>query len=76
MFACDMACDYAPFQVGKVINCSGAASGGVSPYTFEWDSQNDGTVDGTGTTFTFTPLIPGSIPLKLTVTDSTSSNIA
>jgi len=49
------------------------ASGGTSPYTYQWDFQNDGIVDSTSRTPIFTYSINGTFTARVVVTDSTSN---
>jgi PKD repeat protein len=47
-----------------------ATSGGKPPYTYEWDFDNDGTVDSTDASPTHTYSNAGTYAVTLTVTDS------
>src|SRR3989454_1034843 len=57
-------------QVGQQVSFSGSASGGTSPYTFNW-TFGDGS-SGTGSTVTHTYTSAGTFTVVLTVKDSGS----
>ncbi len=50
-----------------------AATGGTPPYTFNWDFDNDGTIDATGQSASFTFTSEGSFPVALSITDTAST---
>jgi hypothetical protein len=48
-------------------------TGGTPPYTFQWCNDYGAALDGTGSTWTFTPDTPGSHQVYLEVTDSSNT---
>jgi PKD repeat protein len=54
---------------GKPVDCVAAASGGTAPYTFQWDIGKDGSIDGTGPSFTTTFPVKGTNSIDAIVTD-------
>ncbi|NLB78612.1 MAG: hypothetical protein GX796_07150, partial [Clostridiaceae bacterium] len=54
------------------VSFTGSASGGIEPYTYEWDFDGDGVTDTTGAyvTWTFDTSGGGDFTVLLTVTDS------
>jgi len=57
-----------------VFTFTDATSGGKTPYTYEWDFDNDGTVDSTDASPTHTYASAGTYTVSLTVTDSLASS--
>ncbi|MHB8605407.1 MAG: exo-alpha-sialidase [Thermoplasmatota archaeon] len=58
-------------DVGVPANLTALAAGGIPPYTFAWDLNNDGNFsDATGPTATFPGSAGGSYPVALRLTDS------
>jgi uncharacterized repeat protein (TIGR01451 family) len=56
--------------VGSSITMTGSAQGGVSPYSYAWDLDNDGQYDdGTGKTVSKSWTTPGTYTIGLKVTD-------
>jgi len=64
--------------VGQPITLEGSATGGVPPYHFAWDLDNDGEYDdATGDTVTWTWSTAGTYTVGLQVTDSaTPANVS
>jgi hypothetical protein len=59
-------------QVGETITLTAGPQGGLTPYTYAWDLDGDGTVDeaaGHGDTATLPLTKPGAHTVKLVVTD-------
>ena len=54
----------------STIQFTSTTNGGIPPYTYQWDFQNDGIVDSTLANPTFTYNNTGSYTAKLTVRDS------
>jgi PKD repeat protein len=62
---------------GSPVNLSGSASGGTSPYTCDWDLDNDGTYETPGQDVSHTWASAGDYTVGLQVTDSASrANVA
>ncbi len=55
--------------LGKGVNFTDLSSGGLLPYTYEWDFDNDTTVDSTQQNPSWTPAASGTYTVSLTVTD-------
>jgi len=55
-------------------NFTDETSGGKTPYTYEWDFDNDGTVDSSGASPTYTYANAGTYTVSLTTTDSLSTS--
>ncbi|HEY40240.1 MAG TPA: PKD domain-containing protein [Dehalococcoidia bacterium] len=71
--AADFTADIVVADVDETIQFTDATSGGVSPYTYEWDFDNDGTVDSTEASPTHAYTSAGTYTVSLTVTDNESA---
>ena len=61
--------------VSESIQLTGSATGGVSPYTYTWDLNNDGVYDdAVGINPTHTWGAPGTYTIRLKVTDTRAIN--
>jgi uncharacterized repeat protein (TIGR01451 family)/fimbrial isopeptide formation D2 family protein len=61
--------------IDEIIQFTGSASGGKSPYTYEWDLDNDGEYDdGTGITVSKSWETTGTFTIRLMVTDDYNRN--
>ena len=69
---------YGPYSglTGSSISFKGGATGGVSPYSYAWDFNNDGTYESTLQNPTHTYSTAQTYTVKLLVTDSTSATDA
>jgi hypothetical protein len=56
--------------IGQTITVKGSAYGGISPYTYAWDTSDGQTAVGQTVTFT-APVTAGPFTINLTVTDNT-----
>jgi len=65
--------DVTAASVGETIQFTNATSGGTPDYTYEWDFNNDGTVDNTEASPTHAYTSTGTYTVSLTVTDSETS---
>jgi len=69
----------ADFTTNKKIICAGAAvtftdlSGSVTPTSWQWDFDNNSTVDATIKNPTYTFTVPGTYSVTLTVSDGTTT---
>ncbi|TAL62792.1 MAG: T9SS type A sorting domain-containing protein [Bacteroidetes bacterium] len=69
----------ADFTVNKKIVCLGTAitftdiSGSVTPTSWQWDFNNDGTTDATTQNPSYTFATPGTYSVKLTASDGTTT---
>ncbi|GIG60374.1 hypothetical protein Lfu02_47460 [Longispora fulva] len=61
--------DHGPAPLTVSFDASGSTDPDGDALTYQWDFQNDGTVDATGVTAGFTYATPGDRTAKLTVTD-------
>ncbi len=59
--------------IGNTITLTGSATGGVSPYTFAWDLDNDGTFESSGQSVNFACTSTGTFDISLQTTDSSST---
>ncbi|TRZ47911.1 MAG: PKD domain-containing protein, partial [Dehalococcoidia bacterium] len=66
----DFSADVTAADTGDLIQFTDAATDGVAPYTYEWDFNNDGTVDSTEANPVHTYNSAGTYSVSLTVTDS------
>jgi len=71
--AADFSADVLVADVDETIQFTDATTGGVSPYTYEWDFNNDGTVDSTEASPTHAYTSAGTYTVSLTVTDDESA---
>ncbi len=55
---------------GKPVTFTASATGGTAPYTFTWDVGKDGTIDGTGPTFSTSFPTKGTFSVDLIITDA------
>ncbi|MEV6524161.1 PQQ-dependent sugar dehydrogenase [Longispora sp. NPDC051575] len=61
--------DHGPAPLTVAFDAGGSTDPDGDPLTYQWDFQNDGTVDATGVTASFVYPTPGDRTAKLTVTD-------
>ena len=57
-------------KTGEKVKFTDKITGGVQPYTYEWDFDNDGKVDSTMTNPSYSYSKPGSYTVSLKVTDA------
>jgi len=61
-------------NLGDTITLSGSATGGVSPYSFAWDLDNDGTFESSGASVNYACASEGINSISVSVTDSANAN--
>jgi len=57
-----------PVFTGELVQFTDASHGGMDPYSYAWDFQNDGVTDSTEQNPTHTFTVPGTYTVKLKVT--------
>lgn len=63
----------ASIDLGQSQSFTSTVSGGISPYTYQW--YLNGVLQGTSSTWTFTPSSAGSYTVYLNVTDNTGAKV-
>jgi PKD repeat protein len=59
---------------GEALTFTSDASGGMTPYTYSWDFNNDGVTDNTTANPTYSYATAGTYTVKLTIIDSTGNS--